>query len=130
MLDISIPKINELSVNTILDTEWIASEKYDGCFEYNTPIETKEFGILPIGKIVDEKIECNVKSFNHSTNTYEWKPITNYSNKGKGINWIKLTMENGKTLIVTDNHWVWSDDRQTYIQVKDLKVNENLKWKE
>lgn len=80
-----------------------------GCLKFGEMIET-DLGFIPIGKIVNDKIQCNVKSYNIETKKIEWKPIINWFNNGVTTDWLRLKAKtNGKfrSLIVTPNHNIW-----------------------
>ena len=133
-LNISIKNVDkvvkdEKSAADLINQEVEVFGKYDGCFTYDTLVETKEYGKIEIGKIVDENLTCSVKSMNLETWELEWKPVIGRQNKGKAENWVSIELENGEILEVTDNHWIYSNDRKEYVQVKDLKEGEDLIWK-
>lgn len=100
--------------------DWIAEEKMDGCFTYNTPILLADGTTLPIGKIVEEKLNVNVLSLNTTTGKIESKPVINWFNNGyKKINeWCHLSRNRGQQIVlgteniqkrfITKNHKVWS----------------------
>ena len=80
------------------------STKYDGCFTWGTKVWTEK-GLIPIGKIVDEKLNIKVASYNETSKTIEFKKITNWFNNGlkTSENWHSF----GRHLI-TGNHKVFS----------------------
>ena len=129
MLDISITALDKAvkKIPSLLSQNVVITEKTDGCLEYSTEIVTKEYGVLPIGKIVDERIQCSVLSFNHETNLHEFREVTQVLNSGRSDNWVEILLEDGTTLTITDNHWVWSETDNTYKQEKDLVVGEEMK---
>jgi hypothetical protein len=100
--------------------DWIAEEKIDGCFTYNTPIMLEDGTTLPIGKIVEERLNVNVLSLNTSTGKIESKPVINWFNNGyKQMNeWCHLSRnknqqkvlgtENIQNRFITKNHKVWN----------------------
>jgi DNA-directed RNA polymerase subunit beta len=49
----------------------------NGCFHPDVKVWT-EFGMLPIGKIVKQKLALRVWTYNHVTSQFELKPITNW----------------------------------------------------
>ncbi|MFW6008916.1 MAG: RNA ligase [archaeon] len=69
-------KVDNIEDYTIL-------EKYDGCCEYNTKVETLEHGIMEIGEIVSNKINCHVKSYNLETNEIVYSNIIGFSEKSE-----------------------------------------------
>ena len=100
--------------------DWIAEEKIDGCFTYNTPILLEDGTTLPIGKIVEEKLNVNVLSLNTLTGKLEAKPVVNWFNNGyKQMNeWCHLSRSRGQQRVlgteniqkrfITKNHKVWN----------------------
>ena len=79
----------------------------DECFPYDTPVLTN-YGWLPIGYIVENKLKVSVLSYNSLTRAYEWKPV---------IRWIPITRK--KTMVrishslghfvCTSDHKIWTD---------------------
>lgn len=94
------------------------STKYDGCFTWGTKVWTEK-GLIPIGKIVDEKLNIKVASYNETSKTIEFKKITNWFNNGlkTSENWHSF----GRHLI-TGNHKVFS--KCDLVEVKDMKVGD------
>jgi len=54
-----------------------------GCFHYDTQVVLEDGKSLPIGYIVDNKIEANVWSYNDNKDVYELKPIVAWHDNGK-----------------------------------------------
>jgi recombination protein RecA len=54
-----------------------------GCFHYDTLVNFADGRSIPIGKVVDEKIEGEVYTFNEETNEIETKPIIDWHDNGK-----------------------------------------------
>ena len=100
--------------------DWIAEPKIDGCFTYNTPILLADGTTLPIGKIVEERLNVNVLSLNTITGKIESKPVINWFNNGyKQMNeWCHLSRNRGQQRVlgteniqnrfITKNHKVWN----------------------
>lgn len=127
MLDISILNADKVKdKDAFLNDTYRIEEKFDGCLDYNTKIKTKEFGEIEIGKVVDENLDCSVLSYNHSDDILEYKKITARKNSGKSKNWVQITLENNDVIKITDNHWVWSETCNDYVQVKDMKEGEEI----
>lgn len=131
MLDISIFNADKATttdkkLQDFLSKEYTVTEKFDGCLDYNTPIETLEYGILPIGRIVEENIKCHVASFDVNDSTKVYEQILGVSAEENKDNWYEIELENGKQLIVTENHYIWLDDYNCWRQVKELKVGDSL----
>lgn len=79
--------------------------KLDGCFTYNTSVVTDR-GHLPIGRIVEEHIDCKVLSWNEGESRFEYKPVTNYFYNGKApqSEWCEIRLENSRRIKATWNH--------------------------
>ena len=55
----------------------ICTEKIDGCHSYRSSVITNK-GFLPIGKIVNEKLDVEVLTYNEESKCCEFKPIIDY----------------------------------------------------
>lgn len=55
----------------------ICTEKVDGCHSYRSSVITNK-GFLPIGKIVNEKLDVEVLTYNEESKCCEFKPIIDY----------------------------------------------------
>lgn len=100
--------------------EVVATEKLHGCADYNTLIDTVEYGPLQIGTIVENAIECHVKSMDILTGEIEFNEIINWSCQDNLNNWFELTLEDGTTIKLTGNHLVWLPELNAYRTVEDL----------
>ena len=78
-----------IDIFTNPDDEIFIEEKVDGCFNYNTKIDTNK-GKIPIGEIVNKKLDIKVLSMNLKTKELEYKTIKKYYKHGLGENWTKL----------------------------------------
>jgi len=104
----------------------------DGCVGYDTIVEFDSGDVLPIGYIVDHKINGNVKSYNHKTGQVEYKPIVNHMKNLYDIaetghtQWYKITLENGSILNITGNDTVYLPKLKCYRRVDELDGNEEI----
>ena len=105
---------------------WRVSEKVHGCLTWDTIVETEEHGNLPIGKIIDAKMECRVKCFNVDTGETEFKRVLNFSVKEDNSDWYELETADGKTLRITGAHYVWLPEMHCWRMVKDLKEGDKV----
>ena len=108
------------SALTGLDAGVVSVEGFSGaliCFPYGQEVWTNK-GVLKIGDIVENKLDVEVFSYNHSTKNVELKPIEAYV-KNKGDDIVRVTMQDGNYFECTKNHRVWTQNRG-YIEAKDL----------
>ena len=89
---------------------WIIEQKEDGCFSYDTEVLLSNGTVLPIGKIVDERLPVEVVSLNTETGRLELKKVVNWFDNGIKNNFISLTTNNHKEgyTRVTSNHKFWN----------------------
>lgn len=125
---------NWLVIDKIADgMEWVfgedvmAIEKLHGCLYYNTPILTDD-GFISVGKIVNQKLDVNVLSYNFEKKVTEFKPIKHYHKERNvdGYVCVKIKQKfhgtRPKQLIVTPNHKFWVGER--WKRADELKSGE------
>jgi hypothetical protein len=96
---------------------------FEVCLNYNTLIRTN-LGDIQIGRIVEEKIDCAVASFNHKINEIEYQPIQDYMKNPSPIKdeMIEIELEDGKIIECTGNHPIYTE--RGYIEAKNLRMND------
>lgn len=99
---------------------FIPKTDQERCLPYNSLILTKDFGYLSIKDIVDNKMSIDVESYNHTTNTIEFKRVSNWSSLSNKNVWVKIKLKSGKELVCTENHKIWCDDILAYREAKDI----------
>lgn len=108
--------------------------KLDGCLSSDTLVLTN-MGELTIGNIVNDNVECTVKTYNELTKKIEFKPIVNRFKNGLDVNesnktqWFELTLENDKTIKITGNHRVYLPRLKCWRRVDELNENDVLMLK-
>lgn len=80
---------------------------------------TTSRGEIPIGDIVNKKLDVDVATFNHETGEVEWQPILRYEeNPGREI--IEIELEDGSILECTNDHPVWVEGKG-YVKAGDIE---------
>jgi len=94
-----------------------AEEKYDGCFPYSAIIETKEYGKIKIGRVVQKHLSAHVKSYDFQKREVVWKPIINWVYKGSTADWMALKVpqtSRRKGITCTPNHEIYTPDGKKF----------------
>jgi tRNA-binding EMAP/Myf-like protein len=99
------------------------------CISGDAEIMTN-LGLLPMSEVYHminyDKLDIDALSYNHNTQTFEFKPITqavcNFTVDTD--NWIEITLECGKILKCTDNHRIYSKLVDMYVESGELKIDD------
>ena len=102
------------------------SVKMDGCVERNTIVNTFEYGDKTIGEIVDNHIDCKIKTFNTNTNEIEYLPICQFYYVPNDGEWYEIELEDGRKITITGNNPVWLPELGCYRRVDELDGSESL----
>lgn len=106
----------------------VCETKLDGCLDKDTVIDT-DLGKKTISDIVENRIQCKVKSFNFQTQIIEFTPVLNWMINQNNFDWYEIELENGKKLKVTGNHRVWLPKLHCWRKVEDLTEQDFLEVK-
>ena len=108
------------------EDEVTISVKVHGCVEKNTIVNTLEYGDKTIGEIVENKINCCIKSFNTVTKEIEYAPIEQFYYVPNDGDWYEIELEDGTKLTITGNNPVWCPELNCYRRVDELNGDEKL----
>lgn len=104
--------------------EFSISTKIDGCVSKDTIITT-ERGNVTIEDAIKNKDKL-VLSYNTKTNKLEYKEIEDYQIKNTNKQWYKITLEDGRTLKITENDRLYIPSLGTYRTVSDLEKSDDV----
>ena len=107
----------------------IVVDEIHTCLEYNTMITTN-LGTLAIGDIVENSIECSVKSYNEISGNIEYKNIKNFY-KVPNNQLIHLEfLDNDDNIIslnCTPDHKIFTKNRG-YVKAIDLNKDDDIEF--
>lgn len=122
--DITVYSIQSATEEDVKDAKMIM---IDECLEYNQKVLMADGSYKKIGDLVKTKSNELVMSYNHKTNKTEPKMIISHSeipikNNNKKLMKLSIRKPNGEieTITCTDNHKIWIEDIQQYVEAKEL----------
>ena len=102
------------------------SSKWHGCVDADTIVEDSNGNLYTIKEVVDNKLNINIKAFDHTTNIITYVPIDNFYMIPNDGEWYEIELENGKTIKIIGNNPVFIPELNCYRRVDELKGDESL----
>lgn len=93
------------------------------CLSWNTPIWT-ELGEIPIGKIVDERLDVRVLAYDHREGCLVWKKIISYG-KTPGRPISRVHFNDGSYVEATAGHPIYVVGRG-YVPLEELELGDEV----
>ena len=79
------------------------------CFPYGEVVHT-EFGLMEIGRIVEDRLNIRVWSYNKDTKRRELKPVVGWYRNGPS-ELVKVNLDDGRNIVCTPNHKILTSGR-------------------
>ena len=129
----STAKYDFESIQTLTDLfkvgeDVIATEKLHGCLHGDSLVMLPNGEQTSIRNVVEDTSIVNVLSYDIENNSFISRAITGRKNRAntEKKQWVKLTLENGRTLVLTEDHPVYSRDRKMWIESGSIMENEDI----
>lgn len=107
---------------------------FDECLKYDSKVLMEDGTYEKIGKLVEEKSDRKIMSYNHKTGKVEPKKIISHSKNllsQNGKRLMKLTIRKldgtREFIECTDNHRIWVESLKEYVFAKDLIKGQEVK---
>lgn len=111
--------------NIDLSRPHVILEKLDGCLSADTVVDTP-YGKMTMKDICMSDTDIPVRAYNHQTRQDVWAQVQGTSVKESADNWYRVTLDDGRTIELTDNHKVWCVNKKAYLTVGDLEEDDEV----
>lgn len=113
----------EIKINSQLTESNFDLVIIDECFQYNTIVKTN-IGNLPIGYIVENKLNVKILTYNHNNDCLEYKNIDRWIKLNKD-KLLKINLSDGTSLTCTDNHKIYVKNKG-YVKAINIENYDEL----
>ena len=103
----------------------IIEHKIDGCCSEKTIILSQK-GPITIKELCEKEERIKILAYDTNLEKTVWTDIIAFSIKSNNNDWFEIEMENGKTIKLTSEHYIWLDDLKCYRKVKELKEGDSI----
>lgn len=101
-------------------------EKLDGCLAADTIVHTP-YGEMTMKEVCSSEHDIPVMGYDHETGKDVWAQVQGTSVKESIDNWYRITLDDGRTIELTDNHKVWCVNKEQYLTVLDLEDGDEVR---
>lgn len=116
-----------MNLHRLMPSDIIAiTSKWHGCVSADTEVETLEFGTKTIKDVVENKLDCHIKSFDIDNSEIVFAKVEQHFFKPDDGEWYEVELENGQKLEITGNNPVWLPKLSVYRRAEDLEVGDVL----
>jgi len=103
----------------------LIQNKLDGCCSEDVLITTRD-GDKTIKEICEAKKKVEILAYDTDTGETVWADVLAFSIKNNNDDWFEIELENGKTIKLTSEHYVWLPEFKCYRKVKELKEGDSV----
>ena len=102
-------------------------EKIHGCFTPETLVMLPNGEERSIGEIIHDPTITHVLSYDELSSSYVPKLVTGrFRRVDPSAKWVRLSLENGRGLVCTEDHPIFSRDRKKYIRADEIQNGEDI----
>ena len=118
----TLPDLFEIGENVIV------TEKLHGCLHEDSLVMLPNGEELSIKDVINDINIDTILSYDVENNSFIPRKITGRKNREntEGKQWVKLTLENGRHITLTEDHPVYSRDRKTWVDAGSIMENEDI----
>src|SRR3990172_89413 len=92
----------------------------DECFRYEDLVTLADGSKVPIGKLVEEKLQVEVLSYNEVTRRIEPRAVVRWMRKTPALPTVRITFDNNRVVVCTMNHKFYTPQGMRYASELDV----------